>query len=82
MRNRREVEGIDRVCCFRLIMAPRKRTQNAKTKKNPKTPKLEAFLLDFDDEGNLHLSHKVYMMIRLERFMFVLCLQFIPLWKD
>ncbi|KAG1953435.1 borealin [Pimephales promelas] len=31
-------------------MAPRKRTQNAKTKKNPKTPKLEAFLLDFDDE--------------------------------
>lgn len=31
-------------------MAPRKRTQNAKSKKNPKTPKLEAFLLDFDDE--------------------------------
>ncbi|XP_042633075.1 borealin [Cyprinus carpio] len=31
-------------------MAPRKRTQNAKNKKNAKTPKLEAFLLDFDDE--------------------------------
>ncbi|NP_001007457.1 borealin [Danio rerio] len=31
-------------------MAPRKRTQNAKSKKNPKAPKLEAFLLDFDDE--------------------------------
>ncbi|XP_062846519.1 borealin [Trichomycterus rosablanca] len=31
-------------------MAPRKRTTNAKTKKNPKMPKLEAFLLDFDDE--------------------------------
>lgn len=31
-------------------MAPRKRTQNSKTKKNPKTRKLEAFLLDFDDE--------------------------------
>ncbi|XP_051992490.1 borealin-like [Xyrauchen texanus] len=32
-------------------MAPRKRTQNTKNnKKNPKTHKLEAFLLDFDDE--------------------------------
>ncbi|KAG9279913.1 borealin [Astyanax mexicanus] len=31
-------------------MAPRKRTTNAKTKKNIKMPKLEAFLLDFDDE--------------------------------
>ncbi|KAK1804753.1 hypothetical protein P4O66_003602 [Electrophorus voltai] len=31
-------------------MAPRKRTTNAKNKKNPKIPKLEAFLLDFDDE--------------------------------
>lgn len=55
-------------------MAPRKRTQNAKTKKNPKTPKLEAFLLDFDDEGNLDLSHKVRIMFRLERLMFVVCL--------
>ncbi len=34
-------------------MAPRKRTQNAKNKKNPKTQKLEAFLLDFDDEGKI-----------------------------
>ncbi|MCI4392155.1 hypothetical protein PGIGA_G00142820 [Pangasianodon gigas] len=33
-------------------MAPRKRTTNAKSKKNPKMPKLEAFLLDFDDEVN------------------------------
>ncbi|MCJ8746392.1 hypothetical protein PDJAM_G00141320 [Pangasius djambal] len=33
-------------------MAPRKRTTNAKNKKNPKMPKLEAFLLDFDDEVN------------------------------
>ena len=32
-------------------MAPRKRTTNAKNKKNAKMPKLEAFLLDFDDEG-------------------------------
>lgn len=32
-------------------MAPRKRTTNAKNKKNIKMPKLEAFLLDFDDEG-------------------------------
>ncbi|XP_066530419.1 borealin [Hoplias malabaricus] len=31
-------------------MAPRKRTTNAKTKKNVKMPKLEAFLMDFDDE--------------------------------
>lgn len=31
-------------------MAPRKRTTNAKTKKTPKTRKLEAFLLDFDSE--------------------------------
>ncbi|XP_017558615.1 borealin [Pygocentrus nattereri] len=31
-------------------MAPRKRTTNAKAKKNVKMPKLEAFLLDFDDE--------------------------------
>ncbi|XP_072532404.1 borealin [Salminus brasiliensis] len=31
-------------------MAPRKRTTNAKPKKNVKMPKLEAFLLDFDDE--------------------------------
>ncbi|XP_056597299.1 borealin [Triplophysa dalaica] len=31
-------------------MAPRKRTQTSKNKKNPKTRKLEAFLLDFDDE--------------------------------
>ncbi|XP_051949191.1 borealin-like [Xyrauchen texanus] len=31
-------------------MAPKKRTQNTKNKKNQKTPKLEAFLLDFDDE--------------------------------
>ncbi|XP_060798984.1 borealin [Neoarius graeffei] len=33
-------------------MAPRKRTTNAKNKKNPKMAKLEAFLLDFDDEVN------------------------------
>ncbi|TSK31322.1 Borealin [Bagarius yarrelli] len=33
-------------------MAPRKRTTNAKNKKNSKMPKLEAFLLDFDDEVN------------------------------
>ncbi|KAG7316997.1 hypothetical protein KOW79_019295 [Hemibagrus wyckioides] len=33
-------------------MAPRKRTTNTKSKKNPKMPKLEAFLLDFDDEVN------------------------------
>lgn len=37
-------------------MAPRKKTTNAKSKKNPKMPKLEAFLLDFDDEGKLILT--------------------------
>ncbi|XP_046691415.1 borealin isoform X2 [Silurus meridionalis] len=36
----------------RINMAPRKRTTNAKNKKNSKMPKLEAFLLDFDDEVN------------------------------
>jgi len=63
-------------------MAPRKRTQNAKTKKNPKTPKLEAFLLDFDDEGFLLYSlYSVCTMFRLylSIFLLILCFQFIPL---
>lgn len=63
-------------------MAPRKRAQNSKSKKNPKAPKLEAFLLDFDDEGDLYLPHEVYMKVGVEMLMFVICLQFTPSLKD